>query len=229
MEALLATILPALKDLVTLPSTPAAPPVSTPESRVDTSSATKPAAPQSNAIVAPPALIPATPSVVASPLAHDPSLRLPFQFALGTVSSRDDKGLEFVFASLPQLAKLVSPYRRARLVSLEAVLEPVLPLGNGYSIIVAWTQANTSVVGADALAVPGAQLFSVTSYAVLAQSQVLPAPLRALNPVVKDSVTYTDSPKLHLSPIQVEGAGSALLVLRGLLEVSSPALIATTS
>ena len=189
----------------------------------------KPAAPQSNAIVASTARIPATPSLVATPLSRDPSLKIPFQFALGRVSSADDKGIDYVFSSIPQFTKLVAPYRRARLCSLEAVLEPLAPLSNGYSIILCWTQANSVVVGADSLAVPGAQLFSATKYAVLTQSQVLPAPLHALNPMVKDSVTYTDSPRLHIAPFKLDDPGAALLVLRGVLEVSSPALVANTA
>lgn len=221
-------ILEALAPLLSKTATSFTAPPSTPASEPSASTEIKAAAPQSNAIVASTARIPATPSLVASPLSRDPSIKIPFQFALGQVSSTDDKGIDYVFASIPQFTKLVAPYRRARLVSLEAVLEPLVPLGNGYSIILCWTQANNVVTGADALAVPGAQLFSVTQYAVLAQSQILPAPLHALNPMVKDSVTYTDSPRLHLSPFKLANPGSALLVLRGILEVSSPALIANT-
>nr|AEB71859.1 coat protein [Bee Macula-like virus] len=227
MELLLETLAPLLAK--SLPSVSSTTPAPSQTSEPSATTEVKAAAPQSNAIVASTARIPATPSVVASPLSRDPCIKIPFQFALGTVSSADDKGIDYVFSSIPQSVKLVLPYRRARLLSLEAVLEPVVPLKNGYSIILCWTQANNTVSGADALAVPGAQLFSVTTYAVLAQSQILPAPLHALNSMVKDSVSYTDSPRLHLSPFKLDNPGAALLVLRGVLEVSSPALIANTA
>lgn len=227
MELLLEALAPLLTK--TASSLTASSPAPTAQSEPSANTEIKAAAPQSNAIVASTARIPATPSLVATPLSRDPSLKIPFQFALGKVSSADDKGIDYVFSSIPQFTKLTAPYRRARLCSLEAVLEPLTPLGNGYSIILCWTQANNVVVGADSLAVPGAQLFSTTKYAVLTQSQILPAPLHALNPMVKDSVTYTDSPRLHLSPFKLDDPGSALLVLRGVLEVSSPALIANTA
>lgn len=172
----------------------------------------------------PRALLPSSPSVISHPLDHQPTLQLPFQFILGSISSEDSHNSDFIFATLPQFVFLTTPYRRAKLLHLELVLHPLVPLNNGYNIIAAWCQANVALTGGEALATPGSVIFTTTQYATLNCDQILPCPLHSVNPMVKDSVTYNDTPRLHLAPYKVDNPGRAMATLRGVIEVSSPAL-----
>lgn len=170
--------------------------------------------------------IPSTPSTISSSLERDPKLHIPFQLDLWTLSNNTSAGREAIFGAIPEIVNLLAPYRRARVLQLEAVVAPTANVTDGgLTVIVAWVPANSSPVGETALNVPGSQLVTYTGATVSGAPTIVPAPLNALNPMVKDSVAYVDAPKLHLSQFETGSKGDVgRLVLRGTIEVSSPSI-----
>jgi hypothetical protein len=171
------------------------------------------------------------PRTVSTPASQSPRpLTLPFQYVYYDLTGAETKSTHTSISASTQIATLTKPYRFARLKSLEAVVFPAAhAVKTPVSVDVAWVTADQSPTDKAVLNTFGAQRITVGNFTT-STFPIVPADLTMLNPIIKDSITYLDTPRLALNFYKVDGADStkisASVVIRGELELSSPLPIA---
>jgi len=156
-------------------------------------------------------------------LGHSDSIRIPFSSEIARFTN--DGAFHYVVAS--QLANSLGPFRFAVLERLEAVF---FPNRNAHAVQfdlgLAWTSADTpNITDEEAIFnVPVSTKVVFSENVTAIAPAIFACPLSGVNPIIKDSIPYTDHPKLHAvfrhNGGQTPSPGS--MVLRGIIRVSDP-------
>nr|AZF99025.1 coat protein [Ullucus tymovirus 2] len=156
-----------------------------------------------------------------------PAMVLPFQF-IATTFGVAETSAQVSLSSAPAITKLASSYRHAQLVECSAVISPTyLAIANPITINLVWVPANSTASPSDILNVFGGASFTFGGAITTTKSITVPLPIDSINPMLKDSVLYVDTPKLlaySAAPPVVLKAPSASIQIRGKIRLSSPLL-----
>nr|AOF41059.1 polyprotein [Fig fleck-associated virus 2] len=155
---------------------------------------------------------------------------LPFQFNFYDVTGTETGSTTLDISSKDVVLKLLGPYRHGVLLSLEAV---IMPSANAakypQTLDAVWSTADHIISASEILATYGGQRLTWGEASMNAALN-LPADLSHLNPVIKDSTTYKDTPRLNLRFYQnpdsvslgINAPISGSVIVRGVLRLSSP-------
>lgn len=174
----------------------------------------------------------------ASFLGHGAVTPLPFSFPIATLevpSGATWTTTLTVAQSVKAITKLVTlmePWRFAKLRSLEAIVMPTYYVSQmDFQIDAAWTTDAQPTLTKETIIQHLAHTRIVFAGGVSqASNTVIPAPLGQMNPVVKDSATYNDTPRFNAF---ISGSKHDLkhdqvpiidVVIRGVLEVGDISL-----
>nr|AZF99028.1 coat protein [Ullucus tymovirus 1] len=156
-----------------------------------------------------------------------PAMVLPFQF-VATTFGTSETAAQVSLSSSPVITKLTSLYRHAQLIECCAIITPTyLAVANPITINIAWVPANSTASPSDILNVFGGASFTFGGAITTTKAISVPLPIDSINPMLKDSVLYTDTPKLlayTAAPTTPLKAPSASIQIRGKIRLSSPLL-----
>jgi len=175
-------------------------------------------------------------STLATPISLGPSIDIPFQASAIDVIGSLTPNTSFDPATFI-LADFGRLYRHVQLLSLEAAVtpsegmfspfppDPAIP--RGVRIEACWTARNTTLSSSPTNVSGGRRLLFSTAFVAFPEF-VLPCPLGVVNPVLKDSVAYSDTPLFWYNSDTVGVLNSAVVanvIFRGVVRLSSPALV----
>lgn len=178
-----------------------------------------------------------SPSVTAPPpaptaIARNPrvSIHLPFQFKWYDITGTESSYTSLSIASRAEVVLVARPYRHARLISLDAFIQPTSSSATyPQTVDLCWTIDSVTPTQSEILSVYGAQRIAWGS--VHFSSPIfLPAELSSVNPTIKDSVTYTDCPRLTCGfyrndacyALSTSAPICGSILIRGVIECSAP-------
>ncbi|AAA46797.1 coat protein [Ononis yellow mosaic virus] len=159
-----------------------------------------------------------------NPGQQSPSMVVPFQVSVSDLGV-SEVSAQITLSSDPTLAQLTSIYRMASIVECEAVLFPNSTSSkNPVHCDLIWVPSNSSASPKTILQTYGGNRFTVGG--PITSNQIISFPLRldSVNPIIKDSVLYLDSPRLLAfspAPPETQSIPSASLLIRGKLRLSS--------
>lgn len=171
--------------------------------------------------------LPAYASTLATPMSLGAHIDIPFQF-LGVTVSPDNNEIHSFDPAGTILDNWGRLYRHVQFLSLEAAVIPSRgALQSPLELDVCWTPRNVTVKSTECLNVSGARRVMVSSAFIAFNEQVLPCPLGLVNPVIKDSVAYSDTPLFWYDQYKTGSRedSPANILFRGVLRLTSPALI----
>nr|AAB88007.1 virion protein [Kennedya yellow mosaic virus] len=159
-----------------------------------------------------------------------PTIVYPFQIELASLGTADASDAISI-ASNSLLASVTTLYRHAKLTSLKATIHPT-GQAPAYptTVALAWVPYNSTATSAQILSVYGGQMFCIGGSINSLSPIDVPCNLTNVNPVIKDSVTYSDTPKLLLYSIAQTTAptlATCSVTITGTLTLHSPLLQAT--
>jgi len=169
--------------------------------------------------------IPAPPRVVETAPTH--YIDLPFQWKItdftGAAAYHDTGDL----SASPVLTTLCAPYRHAELISVELSLAPCPPsFTKPIMFTVVWTPATLSPTDGKETDFYGGRQISIGGPVMLSSTTAIPADLTRMNPVIKSSVAYRDTPRWTMSVPAVSGGDTKVNLatgfIRGVIRVSAP-------
>lgn len=155
-----------------------------------------------------------------------PDIIYPFQItlaSLGTEATSDSISI----AAQSSLAAYTSLYRHAILTDLHATIHPSASAPSApTSVALAWVPYNSTATASDILNVYGGQEFCIGGAINSTSPIIIPCPLTNMNPIIKDSVTYLDTPKLLIYSTAPSYSTSATctLTITGKVKLHSPLL-----
>nr|UEV87736.1 polyprotein [Poinsettia mosaic virus] len=165
-----------------------------------------------------------TPSLIPRPPFQGGSRTVPFQtVAMDVVAAGGNA--TFNLAGHVSLSEITAPYRKARLAELKAIVCPTAAsFQSPITLDLVWSTNNVIFTDLQILQVYGGTRFAIGG-PLLSHTYELRADLSYLNPVIKDSVSYVDTPKLTLNASDPTGSGStattvATVLVSGKLIVS---------
>ncbi|AWB13379.1 polyprotein [Alfalfa virus F] len=159
------------------------------------------------------------------------SIDLPFQWNFFDLTGTETKSASISIAGSSHITELLPQYRYARLINLELVVFPMaISMKYPQTVDVVWCTADQTITDGKIMATYGSQRISVGGPLNMSSHSILPANLSSLNPVVKDSVTYNDTPKLCVrfyensdcKALGITAPICASLFIRGNIQLSSP-------
>lgn len=171
-------------------------------------------------------------------LGHGATTLLPFSYSIGRLkvpSGSWDTSLTISCSvkAIPELVKLVEPWRFAKVRSLEATCLPTYWAEYlSFQIDAAWTtdaQSNFSKAD-DMISHLGHTRIVFAGGVTQVTNTSIPAPLGQLNSVIKDSASYNDTPKVHIiltgrkKDDKHDEVAVADIIVRGVLEVGDISL-----
>nr|UUW20925.1 MAG: methyltransferase [Guiyang Paspalum paspaloides tymo-like virus 1] len=155
-----------------------------------------------------------------------PSILIPFQYLLTTLKGDKDFHNTWTIDSSKELLVHTRHYRHAELKSLELEFMPLASAAvRPVSVKVVWTISSIAPDQNSEVQYYGGRVVTLGGPTFVPATTHVPADLSALNPVIKSSVSYSDTPRVTLSVPSVGGATNTDLVLvlvRGKLLLSGP-------
>ncbi|UWS64432.1 capsid protein [Sea buckthorn marafivirus] len=156
-----------------------------------------------------------------------PFVDVPFQWLVASLSGDRDTQTTTTLASSATLAKLTSIYRYAEIRSVELEFVPTsLSFSKPISVSAAWTIASITPAAADEMDYYGGRFLTVGGPVLLSSTTHIPCPLNSINPTIKTSVSYSDTPRFTFTARAVSGgsanAALALVIIRGVVRLSGP-------
>nr|AAC25014.1 virion protein [Okra mosaic virus] len=159
-----------------------------------------------------------------------PTISYPFQIQIASLGTKPYSDAISI-ASNATVAGYTSLYRHAILHSLKATIHPTgraPALSPSYPL--PWVPANSSATPAQILSIYGGQMFCTRGAINSTQPIDFPCNLTQVNPTIKDSVTFTDTPKLIVN--STVGASpptspTCFLTITGIVTLHSPLLQAS--
>ncbi|ALX72768.1 polyprotein [Nectarine marafivirus M] len=156
-----------------------------------------------------------------------PTVDYPFQWVISSYDGSAAKNLTEDLAGSATLSKLTANYRHAELRSVELEVAPLAAaFSKPISISVVWTIASITPATTTETSYYGGRLITVGGPVLLSSTTRIPADLSRLNPILKSSVGYKDTPRLSYTVYANSGtAGTNLcsVIIRGILRLSAPA------
>lgn len=158
---------------------------------------------------------------------QSPSTLRPFQFTVATFGTQETS-VTFDVASASALSPHTSQFRHAQLIELHARIFPhAAAVAFPTTISYVWVPSNSTATATDILQVYGGQQFVIGGPLSPSKTIVTSCSLDCCNPVIKDSTTYNDTPRLIIySPPPTAKAPNitATLVISGKVRLSAPLL-----
>nr|AIY22520.1 major capsid protein [Maize rayado fino virus] len=132
------------------------------------------------------------------------------------------------------LTTLCAPYRHAELLYVEISVAPCPPsFSKPIMFTVVWTPATLSPADGKETDYYGGRQITVGGPVLLSSTTAVPADLARMNPFIKSSVSYNDTPRWTMSVPPVTGGDTkiplATAFVRGIVRVSAPSGTATPS
>lgn len=186
----------------------------------------------SHIILAKPDSAPSSSAIIPTSGPNPPTISYSFQIqiaSLGTADAADSISI----ASNSSLASRTAFYRSAELTDLRAIIHPT-GIAPAYPTTVSllWCPSNSTASTSDILNVYGGQMFCIGGALQSTTPIEVPCDLTQVNPMIKSSVTYNDTPKLiYSSTAQATAPTSATckLTITGTVRLHSPLLQASSS
>nr|ARK20052.1 coat protein [Diascia yellow mottle virus] len=151
----------------------------------------------------------------------------PFQVSVADLGV-SEVNVQITLSSDPTLSQLTAFYRHADLVECSAVLFPnFTSSSNPTHCDLAWVPANSTASPKNILKTYGGNRFTLGGPITANEVISVPLPMNSVNCTIKDSVLYTDSPRLLAyspAPLTAKTIPSGTLVIRGKVRLSSPLL-----
>ncbi|AUR53412.1 CP [Naranjilla chlorotic mosaic virus] len=158
------------------------------------------------------------------------AIELPFQFQATTFGSVETAA-QISISSSAAVTKLASLYRHCILTECAAIITPTaLAISNPLTINLVWVSDNSTAKPTEILNVYGGSSYTFGGAITTTKPICLPLPMNSVNTVLKDSVLYTDGPKLlaySAAPTSAQKAPTATIQIFGKLRLSSPLLQAS--
>nr|AVW89221.1 coat protein [Passion fruit yellow mosaic virus]USH10132.1 CP [Passion fruit yellow mosaic virus] len=171
-------------------------------------------------------------SIPLEPGTTPPVIKLPFQTKLASLGTTEVSDSISVAANAA-VSSLATPYRHARLTSLVATIHPNhLSPSNPTTVSLVWVPFNSTATASDILNVFGGQSFCIGGAVNSLATISVPCNLTNVNPVIKSSVTFTDTPKLLLHSTvgpSPPASPTCALTISGTIELHSPLLQSSVS
>lgn len=174
-------------------------------------------------LVDPPALSPAV-RVLPSP--RPPSVVFPFQLDFLEFQGKDGAMHLWDAGSSAPVASLIKSFSYARLLSLEAVVfTNSASLTYPQTFDALWTTVQQNLSGDEIVKTFGSQRVTFGGPVSSSLPIVLPADLTSINPVLKDSIAYNDTPRLQIrtygdSTLLATKSSAGTLIIRGTIGCS---------
>lgn len=172
-------------------------------------------------------------------LGHGPTTVLPFSIPIGSLAVPEGDtwttslNLTKSIKALEQLAQLITPWRFAKLKTLDAVFLPTYYIAQmDVQIDAAWS-TDSAPAFSDVAAISAHLGHTRVVFAggvTQSTNSIIPAPLGQLNPVVRDSANYIDTPRLNCIVTgnkhdkQHDSVTILDVVVRGIVEVGDVSL-----
>ncbi|AAC25018.1 virion protein [Wild cucumber mosaic virus] len=127
---------------------------------------------------------------------RSPSFPFKFQIHVANFGPKEVSS-QISLSSCPELLRLTSLFRHARLLSAKAIITPFdgvvsLPI----TVDLAWVSANSPASPTDILKIYGGSSYTFGGAINSTRPIELPLPINSVNDMLKDSVSYLDTPKL---------------------------------
>lgn len=152
------------------------------------------------------------------------AIEVPFQLFVSDLGVIEVHA-QTTLSSDPTLAQLTSIYRHAQIVECAAILMPSSAASkNPVHCDICWVPSNSSASPKTILSTFGGTRYTIGGPITSNQIITLPLNLNSVNPIIKDSVLYLDSPRLLAfspAPVSVQSVPSATLIIRGKVRLSS--------
>nr|WPD94569.1 polyprotein [Grapevine rupestris vein feathering virus] len=166
--------------------------------------------------------LPLAPKVQESPAL---SLSIPFQWVALIIKS-DSAAFTVDLAASTTLKKLTDPFRSCEVTHLEVVLMPTLnAFNNPVTLHCVWTVNSVQPASGDELLYYGGQAITAGGPVSMNALATVPADLSRINPRIKSSVGYLDTPRLTGTTMKCATAQTlplAYVMIRGMVSVSGP-------
>nr|UCJ00922.1 polyprotein [Grapevine rupestris vein feathering virus] len=166
--------------------------------------------------------LPIAPKVQESPAL---SLTIPFQWVALIIKS-DSAAFTVDLAASTTLKKLTDPFRSCEITQLEVVLMPTLnAFNNPVTLHCVWTVNSIQPASGDELLYYGGQAITAGGPVSMNSLASVPADLTRINPRIKSSVGYLDTPRLTGTTMKCATAQTlplAYVMIRGMVSVSGP-------
>lgn len=158
-----------------------------------------------------------------------PTQLQPFQFEFPLPAGQEGS-VTLPLATFPKMATFLSRHRRAQLTQLHAVVSPsAVSIGHPLTVQLIWVPASSTTTSSQILGTYGGQQISVGGQVTNSTPAKVSANLLMMNPHIKDSTSYTDTPKLlvYSTPAVPDDkltTSSASIIVFGEVLLSSPQL-----
>nr|WPD94570.1 polyprotein [Grapevine rupestris vein feathering virus] len=153
------------------------------------------------------------------------ALSIPFQWVALIIKS-DSAAFTVDLAASTTLKKLTDPFRSCEITHLEVVLMPTLnAFNNPVTLHCFWTVNSIQPASGDELLYYGGQAITAGGPVSMNALATVPADLSRINPRIKSSVGYLDTPRLTGTTMKCATAQTlplAYVMIRGMVSVSGP-------
>nr|QUS93818.1 polyprotein [Grapevine rupestris vein feathering virus] len=153
------------------------------------------------------------------------ALSIPFQWVALIIKS-DSAAFTVDLAASTTLKKLTDPFRSCEITHLEVVLMPTLnAFNNPVTLHCVWTVNSIQPASGDELLYYGGQAITAGGPVSMNALATVPADLSRINPRIKSSVGYLDTPRLTGTTMKCATAQTlplAYVMIRGMVSVSGP-------
>ncbi|AAA43040.1 coat protein [Eggplant mosaic virus] len=155
------------------------------------------------------------------------AIELPFQFQATTFGATETAA-QISLASANAITKLASLYRHVRLTQCAATITPTAAaIANPLTVNIVWVSDNSTAKPTEILNVFGGSSYTFGGALNATKPLTIPLPMNSVNCMLKDSVLYTDCPKLlaySAAPSSPSKTPTATIQIHGKLRLSSPLL-----
>ncbi|UED13285.1 polyprotein [Pennisetum glaucum marafivirus] len=168
-------------------------------------------------------LLPPAPLVVETAAPH---IDLPFQWLLGNAPGDKNYYVTDAMATSVNISKLMAGYRHATLTKLEVEVVPLAAaFAKPITTTLVWTISSLTPSTTNELAYYGGRQLTLGGPVLMGSTTTVPCDLTRINPHLKSSVTYNDTPRLTYTTYANSGAANAPLInfiVRGIIRLSGP-------
>nr|AEX10524.1 coat protein [Cassia yellow mosaic-associated virus] len=156
-----------------------------------------------------------------------PTISLPFQVLIASLGTKDVSD-SISIAANAAISALSSCFRHATLSSLRATIHPsAIAVSNPTTVSLVWVPANSTATPSQILNVFGGQTFCVGGAMQSTTPIDVPCNLSNVNPILKSSVTFSDTPKLLLESKTLASpptSPTCTVTISGFVQLHSPLL-----
>ncbi|UYG50036.1 capsid protein [Alcea yellow mosaic virus] len=161
-----------------------------------------------------------------------PTISQPFQILVASLGLKDLSDAISI-ASNARIAPFTNSYRHACLTSLQVSLHPTGAAPSfPTTVSLVWVPNNSTATPEQILSVYGAKQFCIGGAVNSVTPLTIPCNLTNVNPVIKSSTTFLDTPKLLLSstaPPTPPTVTTCSVTISGVIQLHSPLLQSSAS